>query len=522
MIANTLLSFTGRMSRPRFNVSIVLLLFSALMLQEVYGFIARIVNYLAQDNILSLQSNFVVMCIPLVFIIPLFIKRFHDCNLSGYWLWSALLNIVPPPVILLTVMSLVPEYAKAWVVGHSLLLLALYIFVVPPIFSGLVWSITRGNFPLNILMFSAPIIGQLWMLFLAVTGKSEDKNNSYGQVDKHPRLNVFYLRFLNIYFSLSGRCTRGELWAFFIIPLLILVIILERSNIMSYMFISDDFVNSRLIIIASFTTIFFWPSICLSIKRLHDVNKSAWWLLLYLIPVVGYIYLTIVMLFMKGKEDDNKYGEVNSKTELQDFGLKLKQWLLQLKDMRLGKQLFIFSISIFSAILIIYLLWEIGFIDNDLINDKPNIFGIVMILFKGLSLFFILAILLYLLSSKYRLLNLVLGFILLSSILFFSSEILLSSGFKRLIYLPVAYREIFVLSFILILSSMTRNYSYINNLGVLAIIWGTLFSIENYNSVLTREIGFPVYIYVAVPLIIVGTFIMVADSKMKLINLVRK
>jgi uncharacterized membrane protein YhaH (DUF805 family) len=49
------------------------------------------------------------------------------------------------------------------------------------------------------------------------------------------------------------------------------------------------------------------PSIAIGMRRLHDTDKSGWWLLLALIPLVGVIVL-IVFWIGQGTRGDNKYG----------------------------------------------------------------------------------------------------------------------------------------------------------------------------------------------------------------------
>ncbi|PWU19960.1 MAG: FAD-binding oxidoreductase [Verrucomicrobia bacterium] len=53
---------------------------------------------------------------------------------------------------------------------------------------------------------------------------------------------------------------------------------------------------------------FFWSAFVLSSKRLHDVGKSGWWLALFLLPVLGPIYLVWQLLFRRGTRKRNRYG----------------------------------------------------------------------------------------------------------------------------------------------------------------------------------------------------------------------
>jgi uncharacterized membrane protein YhaH (DUF805 family) len=49
------------------------------------------------------------------------------------------------------------------------------------------------------------------------------------------------------------------------------------------------------------------PGIAVGIRRLHDTNRSGWWLLISLVPVIGTIVL-IVFMAQDGQPDTNRYG----------------------------------------------------------------------------------------------------------------------------------------------------------------------------------------------------------------------
>ncbi|WP_210498977.1 DUF805 domain-containing protein [Vibrio crassostreae] len=46
----------------------------------------------------------------------------------------------------------------------------------------------------------------------------------------------------------------------------------------------------------------------ISARRLHDTGRSGWWQLLYLLPLVGLLCLS-VLLILKGDENKNQYGD---------------------------------------------------------------------------------------------------------------------------------------------------------------------------------------------------------------------
>lgn len=49
------------------------------------------------------------------------------------------------------------------------------------------------------------------------------------------------------------------------------------------------------LIAALYGLMIFLPSLAVQIRRLHDTGRSGWWLLIYLIPVIGWIWLLVLM-----------------------------------------------------------------------------------------------------------------------------------------------------------------------------------------------------------------------------------
>ena len=57
------------------------------------------------------------------------------------------------------------------------------------------------------------------------------------------------------------------------------------------------------------------PALAVTVRRFHDINKSGWFVLLEIIPFLGWIII-LVMLIEKGTEGKNRFG---------DYPLKLKK-----------------------------------------------------------------------------------------------------------------------------------------------------------------------------------------------------
>ena len=101
----------------------------------------------------------------------------------------------------------------------------------------------------------------------------------------------------NKYFDFETRSSRKEFWYWQLFRIL--------------MFLSITFIESLglsgLLFISNF--IFLIPEIAVSIRRLHDINKSGWWILLT-ITIVGIIPLTYFYC-IKGDDGVNDYGQPN-------------------------------------------------------------------------------------------------------------------------------------------------------------------------------------------------------------------
>ena len=106
------------------------------------------------------------------------------------------------------------------------------------------------------------------------------------------------------YTDFSGRSMRSEYWNFavFIIVLTIVADYLDAKIAgVSYL---DYYGFGTLNIILTIVTIV--PSFAVSVRRLHDINKSGWWILLS-ITIIGLILL-LYWACLKGDEGDNRFG----------------------------------------------------------------------------------------------------------------------------------------------------------------------------------------------------------------------
>jgi uncharacterized membrane protein YhaH (DUF805 family) len=105
------------------------------------------------------------------------------------------------------------------------------------------------------------------------------------------------------YANFSGRARRSEYWYFFLAYLITAIIASIIDNVVGLNF---DPLPYGVFYIANAILVLI-PSIAVGIRRLHDVGKSGWFVFVALIPLVGAIWL-LVVLCKDGDQGTNAYG----------------------------------------------------------------------------------------------------------------------------------------------------------------------------------------------------------------------
>ena len=92
--------------------------------------------------------------------------------------------------------------------------------------------------------------------------------------------------------TFSGRARRAEYWWFFLFNVLAASILAAVSETLSGVF--------------SLVTLL--PTLAVSVRRLHDIDRSGWWLLLMILPLIGPIVL-LVWSLTRGTAGINNFGD---------------------------------------------------------------------------------------------------------------------------------------------------------------------------------------------------------------------
>lgn len=106
----------------------------------------------------------------------------------------------------------------------------------------------------------------------------------------------WYLKCLRQYADFNGRARRKEYWLFCLFNFI-------------FAFIAGllDVLIGNTIVTPLYTLFVLVPGISVTVRRLHDVGKSGWFYFISLIPIIGAIWL-FVLLCSDSQEVDNVWG----------------------------------------------------------------------------------------------------------------------------------------------------------------------------------------------------------------------
>jgi uncharacterized membrane protein YhaH (DUF805 family) len=115
----------------------------------------------------------------------------------------------------------------------------------------------------------------------------------------HNRPDTDSWRFL--YGSWQGRVNRRSFWLYGVVALLGLALLLRA--LLDIAGVSPG--RAELAV----NLVLLWMSAAVSAKRWHDRDRSAWWVLLLLVPVVGVLWTLLDNGLVRGTNGPNRYGE---------------------------------------------------------------------------------------------------------------------------------------------------------------------------------------------------------------------
>lgn len=131
---------------------------------------------------------------------------------------------------------------------------------------------------------------------MAKYGSKVDLLDQQGEGRKE-RIMSWYLTVLRKYAVFSGRALRMEYWMFFLFNFIIAFVLGFIEAAAGGPGVLGSLYGLAVLI----------PGIAVSVRRLHDTNRSGWWLLISLIPLIGTIVLLVFMV-QDSQPSENQYG----------------------------------------------------------------------------------------------------------------------------------------------------------------------------------------------------------------------
>lgn len=115
----------------------------------------------------------------------------------------------------------------------------------------------------------------------------------------------WYIDVLKKYTVFSGRARRKEFWMFFLFSAIISIFLAVIDEFMGWQFeMGGD-------ILGFLSTLYYLavivPYLAVIFRRLHDTERTGWWVLIAFIPIVGVLVL-LVFLILQGTRGENRYG----------------------------------------------------------------------------------------------------------------------------------------------------------------------------------------------------------------------
>jgi uncharacterized membrane protein YhaH (DUF805 family) len=104
-----------------------------------------------------------------------------------------------------------------------------------------------------------------------------------------------------ILFGFRGRVPRKVFWLYGVLgPLLV--------SVMAEMLLGIVGVSERRAELLT-TALLVWPCAAVGVKRWHDRDKSGWWVLVWLIPLIGWLWTLIGNGALRGSVGPNRFGD---------------------------------------------------------------------------------------------------------------------------------------------------------------------------------------------------------------------
>ena len=109
------------------------------------------------------------------------------------------------------------------------------------------------------------------------------------------------------YANFSGRARRKEYWMFVLVQAIVMIGLMILDSVLGLDFELQGISLGYGYLYLIGLIVHFIPSLAVLVRRLHDVGKSGWFYFIFLIPIIGIIWL-LILYCTEGQKEDNKWG----------------------------------------------------------------------------------------------------------------------------------------------------------------------------------------------------------------------
>lgn len=131
----------------------------------------------------------------------------------------------------------------------------------------------------------------------------------------------WYVKVLRQYVDFQGRARRREFWVFVLVTLIVAVVLQladvllgtdgmigmrdgARSSVLNGLFV---FPTGAGLISGLYVLATFLPSLAVLVRRLHDRDHTGWWVLILLVPIIGFVVM-LLFTISESRREPNRYG----------------------------------------------------------------------------------------------------------------------------------------------------------------------------------------------------------------------
>ncbi len=109
----------------------------------------------------------------------------------------------------------------------------------------------------------------------------------------------------DFYLTADGRVNRKQFWLWLVVPWIVIELGLGIIDNAMGTYNAAQGVG---LLSGIFSVLMIIPSILVYIKRFHDRDKTGWWVLIGLVPLIGQLWMLIELGFLSGTPGPNRFG----------------------------------------------------------------------------------------------------------------------------------------------------------------------------------------------------------------------